>query len=175
MPCVPTNRYSTSLRFWPVEELAELADGPTGRGEIGRGVLICLELRCDKVNCTYGGGEKTLDQSWRIRCISDSLLAYLSKIPRPKTVQCTIPTLGRNLLSAAFIIRSHGGSTVNTACLVSFLELRFATLVMILVLGYWGKLEAGLIQWKHACVRFNFVFLSAFASQTFSHAFRFPN
>ena len=46
-----------------MEELAELADGPTGRGEIGRGVLICLELTCDKVNCTYGGGEKTLDQS----------------------------------------------------------------------------------------------------------------
>ena len=23
--------------FWPVEELAELADGPTGRGEVARG------------------------------------------------------------------------------------------------------------------------------------------
>jgi len=23
--------------FWPVEELAELADGPTGRGEVAKG------------------------------------------------------------------------------------------------------------------------------------------
>jgi len=29
--------YSTLLRFWPVEELAELADGSTGCGEVARG------------------------------------------------------------------------------------------------------------------------------------------
>jgi len=30
-------RYSALHGFWPVEELAELADGPTGRGEVARG------------------------------------------------------------------------------------------------------------------------------------------
>ena len=30
-------RYSAVHGFWPVEELAELADGPTGRGEVARG------------------------------------------------------------------------------------------------------------------------------------------
>jgi len=43
-------------------------------------VFLCLELHCDKVNCTYG--EKTLDQIW---CrISDSLLGYRLKIPPAK-------------------------------------------------------------------------------------------
>jgi hypothetical protein len=31
------NLYSTLLRFWPVEDLTELADGPTGGGEVARG------------------------------------------------------------------------------------------------------------------------------------------
>jgi len=29
--------YSTVIGFWPVEEVAELADRPTGRGEMARG------------------------------------------------------------------------------------------------------------------------------------------
>lgn len=41
-----------------------LADGPVGCGLVTRGwVFICLKVKCDKVNCTYGGGEKTLDQT----------------------------------------------------------------------------------------------------------------
>jgi hypothetical protein len=51
--------YSAVHGFWPVEELTELADGSTGCGENGEGwVFICLELQCDEVNCSYGGGEK---------------------------------------------------------------------------------------------------------------------
>jgi len=45
-------------------ELAEVADGLTGCGEVaGKGwVFICLELRCDKFNFrpTYGSEEKDL-------------------------------------------------------------------------------------------------------------------
>jgi hypothetical protein len=33
--------YSSLLRFWPVGELAELADGPTGCGEVSRGGCSC--------------------------------------------------------------------------------------------------------------------------------------
>ena len=36
-PCLATDMYSTWFHFWPVEELAQLADGPTGRGEMARG------------------------------------------------------------------------------------------------------------------------------------------
>ena len=38
--------------FWPVEKTAELADGPTGYGEVasgGSGVFIFLEIQCGKV------------------------------------------------------------------------------------------------------------------------------
>ena len=41
-------------------------------------VFICLEFQC---NCTYGGGEKSLDHT---SCVSDSLAAYRLKIPPPK-------------------------------------------------------------------------------------------
>jgi len=41
--------------FWPVEDLAELSDGPTGCGEVVRGGVYLL---CDQDNSTYGGGEK---------------------------------------------------------------------------------------------------------------------
>ena len=40
--------------FWPVEELAELADGPTGRAEVARGVyLFASNFSVSK----SGGGE----------------------------------------------------------------------------------------------------------------------
>jgi len=45
-------------------------------------VFIGVELHYDKVNCTYGGGEKTRNQTWR--CSSDPLLAYHLKIPSDK-------------------------------------------------------------------------------------------
>ena len=31
-----------SLRFWPVQELAELADGPTGCVEVAWGGCLCV-------------------------------------------------------------------------------------------------------------------------------------
>jgi hypothetical protein len=33
--------FSELFPFWPVEELAELADGPTGCGEMARGGCLC--------------------------------------------------------------------------------------------------------------------------------------
>ena len=67
-----------------MEELAELADGPTGCGEVARGgCFIYMKLQRDKVNCTRGGGEKPLDQTC-CRCISDVLLAHRLKIPSAK-------------------------------------------------------------------------------------------
>ena len=46
--------YSAVNGFWSVQ-LTELADWPTGCGNVERSGL---ELQCDKVTCTYGGGEK---------------------------------------------------------------------------------------------------------------------
>jgi len=67
-----------------VEELAQLAGGPTGCGEVARGgCFICLELQCDKVNRKDGGGEKPLDQTC-CRSVSDALLAHRLKIPPAK-------------------------------------------------------------------------------------------
>jgi len=41
---VTTHLYSAVHGFWPVEELAELADGPAGCGEVAKGwVFMCLE------------------------------------------------------------------------------------------------------------------------------------
>ena len=36
------------------------------------------------VNCTYRGGQKTLDQTWYCHCTSDLLLAHQLKIPPAK-------------------------------------------------------------------------------------------
>ena len=53
--------YSAVHGFWPVE-LAKLADGPTGCDEVATGwCLFAWNFSCDKDNCTYGGGERTLD------------------------------------------------------------------------------------------------------------------
>jgi len=54
---------STLLSFRPVHDVAELADGSTGCGEmVVWWVFICLDLQCEKVSCTYGR-EKILDQT----------------------------------------------------------------------------------------------------------------
>ena len=51
--------YSAVHGFWPVEELAELADESTGCGENGEGwVFICPERQRGIATCSYGGGEK---------------------------------------------------------------------------------------------------------------------
>lgn len=53
-------------------------------GEVATGwVFICSELRCDKASRTYGG-EKTLNQTGRCCCTSDSLLVYRLKNPPDK-------------------------------------------------------------------------------------------
>ena len=50
--------YSAVYGFWPVEDLAEMADGPTACGKVARSwCSICLGLQCDKVRYTYGGAE----------------------------------------------------------------------------------------------------------------------
>jgi len=50
--------YSAVYGCWPVEDLAEMADGPTPCGKVARGgCFICLGLQCDKFRYTYGGGE----------------------------------------------------------------------------------------------------------------------
>ena len=43
---------STFLRFWPVEELAKLVGLLDMEKWRGVGVLICLEIECNKVSCT---------------------------------------------------------------------------------------------------------------------------
>ena len=47
-----------------------------------RGVGVCLEFHCDKVII----GERTegLEETWRCRCISDSLLAFHPKFHQPE-------------------------------------------------------------------------------------------
>jgi hypothetical protein len=56
--------------FWPVEELAEVADGPTGCGEIARG------------GCSFAWNfsvtrSTVLTEAERgCRCVNDSLLAH---------------------------------------------------------------------------------------------------
>jgi hypothetical protein len=76
-------RYSAVTCFWPVEELAQLADGPIGCGEVARGGCL-FAWNCNEVNCTYGEQREGLDRWWRCRCFSDSLLAYRLKIPLAK-------------------------------------------------------------------------------------------
>jgi hypothetical protein len=54
-----SSMYNEVQSFWSVEGLAELAGGPTVCGDVAkRWVFTCLELQCDKVNCTHGCGEE---------------------------------------------------------------------------------------------------------------------
>jgi len=50
--CVVTfQTQSTLLRFWSVEELAKLVAPLDVKMWRGLGVLICLEMQCNKVSC----------------------------------------------------------------------------------------------------------------------------
>ena len=73
--------------FWP-EDATELADICTGCGEAARGVSPFAWNF--KVNCTFGDREKTLDQTRRCRCSSDSLLNYCLNHPPAKNTRCTV-------------------------------------------------------------------------------------
>jgi hypothetical protein len=64
-------------------------------------VFIILELQCDKNSCTYGGGDKTLDQ--RFRCVRDSLLAYHLKIT---------PATNR----ALYYVQTYEGAEFSSIC-----------------------------------------------------------
>ena len=69
------------LCLWPAEELAELVDGPNGCGEEAwEGCAFAW-----KFSVIRAGGKKSLDPSWRCRCISDSPLANRLKLPPAKT------------------------------------------------------------------------------------------
>jgi hypothetical protein len=71
--------YSAIHSFWPVEELEELTDGPTGCGEVARGG--CLFAWNFSVTISRSRG---LGQTRGCRYISDSFLAYWLKIPPAK-------------------------------------------------------------------------------------------
>jgi len=76
--------YSAVRGFWPVRELADLADGPTGRGEVSKGwVFVCLGVQCDEFN-PITVAERRTRPIMTCRCVSDSLLAYGLKIPPAK-------------------------------------------------------------------------------------------
>jgi len=78
--------YSAVNGFWPVEELAEVADGSTGCGEMAR------------AGCSFAWNfsvtrSTVLTEAERgCRCVSDSLLAYGLKIPpiRNRALNCTV-------------------------------------------------------------------------------------
>ena len=75
--------YSAVHGFWPVLELADLADGPTGRGEVSKGwVFVCFEVQCDEFNPIMVAVRTRPIMT--CRCVSDSLLAYGLKIPPAK-------------------------------------------------------------------------------------------
>ena len=75
--------YSAVHGFWPVWELADLADGPTGRGEVSKGwVFVCFEVQCDEFNPIMVAVRTRPIMT--CRCVSDSLLAYGLKIPPAK-------------------------------------------------------------------------------------------
>jgi len=76
--------YSAVLELWPLEDLAELQDGSTGCGELARGGCLCAwNFSVTRSFVLFVGGGWTR-QTWRCRCVSDSLLVYRLKIPRVK-------------------------------------------------------------------------------------------
>jgi len=69
-----TCQYSTLLLFWPVKDSAELADGPTGCGDIARSRRLFAWYFSVTKSSACTEAERTLDQTWRCRCASDSVL-----------------------------------------------------------------------------------------------------
>jgi hypothetical protein len=62
----------------------ELADGPTGRGEVTKGGCSFAWNISVTMSPVLSGRREGLDQTWRCRSISDLLLAYSLKIPLAK-------------------------------------------------------------------------------------------
>jgi hypothetical protein len=112
--CLNWKYYSKLLRFWPVEQLGELAGGPTGCGEVARGacffacnfsvtgstVLTGLKenqgrRQCDRVNCTYGPERRTGQTNfwhaqrlpWHVAFTAVSNFNYFS---RPASLYCEV-------------------------------------------------------------------------------------
>jgi hypothetical protein len=52
-------QYSAVYGFWPVEDLKELANGPSGRGEVARGGrLFAWNVSVTRSTVPTGGGQK---------------------------------------------------------------------------------------------------------------------
>jgi hypothetical protein len=85
--CLGLDTYSTLLRFWLVGNSAELADGPMGAA---KGAWGATSVWKEQLSLRRRWG---VDQIWR--CISDSLLAYRSKIPPAKNraLHCNVPKI----------------------------------------------------------------------------------
>jgi len=67
-------KYNAVNGLWPVEKLAELADGSTGSEEVARGgCLFAWNLQGPLYLHRQREG---LEHTWRCRCISDSFLVY---------------------------------------------------------------------------------------------------
>jgi hypothetical protein len=75
--------YSAGHGFWPVEEIAELADKPTGFSDVERGACL-LEMSVWQ-GYLYLHRHRGLDQTQCCQCISDFLLACCLKILPAKT------------------------------------------------------------------------------------------
>jgi len=51
------------VSFWLMQELAELVDGLNGCAKVAGVWCLVAWNFSDNVNCTYSGGQKTLDQT----------------------------------------------------------------------------------------------------------------
>lgn len=74
--------YSAVNGFWPMEDFAELANGPTLCGEVARsGCLFAWNFWVTRSTVIRVRAWEGLDQIWRCRSIRDSFLAYHLKTP----------------------------------------------------------------------------------------------
>jgi len=83
--------YSAVLGLWPLEELSELADGPTGRGELARGGCLCAwDFSVTRSFVHVGGGG--IGQTNMTLSLHQWLAPSLpfEKYHAPETNHCTI-------------------------------------------------------------------------------------
>jgi hypothetical protein len=81
--------YSAMHGFWPLKELAKLADGPTGCRDVPRGGCLFACNFSEKRSSVFTAA-KTLDQTRPCRCIRALLNSTVSKLHSPETMHCTI-------------------------------------------------------------------------------------
>jgi hypothetical protein len=73
--------YSAVHGFRPVEDLAELLDGPTGCGEVAKGGCLCAWNFSVTWSAVLTVADRRTRPSTNLSPINDSLLAYRLKIP----------------------------------------------------------------------------------------------